>query len=197
MTALSSNEEKELLSRIAEGEEAAFSTLFYHYLGRLKPFISKYTKSEAVVKEILQETFVRVWLHRDKLLSVDNPSAYIFRIAANQYHLKLRKDLSEQKALGAYKNSVQDAADTTTDFFHSKQLQLLVQEAVSKLPAQRRKIFLLSRQDGLTFREIGAQLNITPKTVKNTIFAALADIRTYLAAAGESSWCYLLLLIWL
>lgn len=197
MTALSSNEEKELLSRIAEGEEAAFSTLFYHYLGRLKPFISKYTKSEADVKEILQETFVRVWLHRDKLLSVDNPSAYIFRIAANQYHLKLRKDLSEQKALGAYKNSVQDAADTTTDFFHSKQLQLLVQEAVSKLPAQRRKIFLLSRQDGLTFREIAAQLNISPKTVKNAIFAALADIRTYLAAAGESSWCYLLLLIWL
>ena len=197
MTALSSNEEKELLSRISEGEEAAFSTLFYQYLGRLKPFISKYTKSEADVKEILQETFVRVWLHRDKLLSVDNPSAYIFRIAANQYHLKLRKDLSEQKALGGYKNSMQDAADTTTDNFHSKQLQQLVQEAVRKLPAQRRKIFLLSRQEGLTFREIAAQLNLSPKTVKNTIFAALADIRAYLVAAGESSWCYLLLVIWL
>lgn len=197
MTVLSSNEEKELLTRISEGDEAAFSILFYQYLGRLKPFISKYTRSDADLKEILQETFVRLWLNRDKLLSVDNPSAYIFRIAANQYQLKLRKDLAEQKALGGYKNSIPDSADTTINTVHSKQLQQLVQEAVNTLPAQRRKIFLMSRRDGLTFREIAAQLNISPKTVKNTVFAALSDIRTYLTAAGESSWCWMLLLIWL
>lgn len=197
MTLLSSNEEQQLLSRISEGDEAAFSILFYQYLGRLKPFISKYTRSDADLKEILQETFVRLWLNRDKLLSVDNPSAYIFRIAANQYQLKLRKDLAEQKALGGYKKSLPDAADTTINTVQSKQLQQLVQEAVNKLPAQRRKIFLMSRRDGLTFREIAAALNISPKTVKNTVFAALSDIRAYLAAAGESSWCWMLLLIWL
>lgn len=197
MTSFSSIEEKELLSRISEGDEAAFSILFYRYLGRLRPFISKYTRSDADLKEILQETFVRIWLNRDKLPAVENPAAYIFRIAANQYHLKLRKDLAEQKALGGYKNSIQDSADTTINFYHSKQIQQLVQEAVSKLPAQRRKIFLMSRQEGLTFREIATQLNLSPKTVKNTVFAALTDIRAHLAAAGESAWCWLVVLIWL
>ncbi|MBO9635709.1 MAG: sigma-70 family RNA polymerase sigma factor, partial [Chitinophagaceae bacterium] len=129
--------------------------------------------------------------------AVENPSAYIFRIAANQYQQKLRKDLAEQKALGGYKNSVQHSADTTLNSYHSKQIRQLVQEAVSKLPAQRRKIFLMSRRDGLTFREIATQLNISPKTVKNTVFAALTDIRAHLTATGESAWCWMIVLIWL
>lgn len=186
-------EEKELLSRIAEGDEEAFSILFYNYLGRLKPFVAKFTVAPADAREIIQETFVRLWINRDKLQQVSNPSAYIFRIAANQYHLLLRKQLSQEKAFKGYQTITSEVSDTTASTVRLKELQRLVNEAVARLPEKRRKIFLMSRVDGMTINEIATTLNISPKTVKNTINTALGYVRSYLTAAGESAWCFGLL----
>ena len=61
--------DNELLSQIAEGDERAFSALYYRYDTMLYVFLMKLTRSEAAAEELLQETFLRLWLHRDKGLT--------------------------------------------------------------------------------------------------------------------------------
>lgn len=187
--------EKELLVRIAEGDEGAFSILFEAYLDRLKPFIEKLTASPDDTREIIQETFVRIWLSRDKLQHVEQPAAYIFRIAANQYHMYIRRRLSQERAVSGYEATVPLSSNTTENTLRLNELNRLVQDAISRLPEKRRRIFQMSRNEGMSIREIATALDLSPKTVKNTLFTALTNIRQYLAAAGEAGWWLMLFLL--
>lgn len=187
--------EKELLARIAEGDESAFSILFETYLDRLKPFIEKLTVSPDDTREIIQETFVRIWLSRDKLPQVEHPAAYIFRIAANQYHMYIRRRLSQERAVSGYEETIPQSSNTTENTLRLNELHRLVQDAISRLPEKRRLIFQMSRNEGMSIREIATALNLSPKTVKNTLFTALTTIRQYLAAAGEAGWWLMLFLL--
>lgn len=188
-------DEKELLARIAEGDENAFSVLFETYLDRLKPFIEKLTVSPDDTREIIQETFVRIWLSRDKLQHVEHPSAYIFKIAANQYHMYIRRRLSQERAVSGYEETVPQSSNTTENTLRLNELHRLIQDAISKLPEKRRLIFHMSRNEGMSIREIATALDLSPKTVKNTLFTALTNIRQYLAAAGEAGWWLMLFLL--
>lgn len=187
--------EKELFARIAEGDEGAFSILFDAYLDRLKPFIEKLTASPDDTREIIQETFVRLWLSRDKLQHVEHPAPYIFRIAANQYHMYIRSRLSQERAVSGYEATTPQTSDITENTVRLNELHRLVQDAISRLPEKRRLIFHMSRNEGMSIREIATALNLSPKTVKNTLFTALTNIRQYLAAMGEVGWWLMLFLL--
>ncbi|GEP98904.1 RNA polymerase sigma factor [Chitinophaga cymbidii] len=192
MTNNQSYDEHALLSRIAEGDEKAFTVLFDLYLGKLKPFVEKLSPSPADAREIVQETFIRLWLNRDKLPQVTNIGGYIFRIAANQYHMAVRRALLQDKTLDGFKTTIHHSANPTERTVRLNELQRLINEAVQRLPEKRRQIFRLSRNEGMTIAEIARALGLSPKTVKNTLFTALANIREYLAAAGELGLCWLI-----
>lgn len=65
-----------------------------------------------------------------------------------------------------------------------RDLKRIIEDAVDKLSPQRRKIFLLSRENGLTVPEISQQLNLSVNTVKNTLISALVEIRRHLKNSG-------------
>ena len=191
MTHYQSYDEKALLSRVSEGDEKAFTELFDLYLGKLKPFVERLTPSPADAREIIQETFIKLWLNRDKLSQVSNISGYIFRIAANQYHMAVRKSLLQDKTLHGYTTTIPHAGNSTERTVRLNELQRLIEEAIQQLPMKRQQIFRLSRQEGMTIAEIARALGLSPKTVKNTLFTALSNIREYLVAAGELGLCWL------
>jgi len=70
-------DERKLIEKIVEGDEQAFSVLFFKYLPVLHIFAAKFTKSEDAAEEIIQDSFLRVWLNRDKLVEVDNVKAFV------------------------------------------------------------------------------------------------------------------------
>ena len=99
---------------IAEGDESAFTDLFNHYYPALRPFIWKFTGSQTDSEEILQETFIRIWLNRDKLPEIDNMRNWIFTIAANLLpavytqnpeHTKKRKPVLPETTGGRCRNT--------------------------------------------------------------------------------------------
>jgi len=69
--------EKGLLSLIAEGDETAFFSFYKKYAPRIRAYAWKATRSETEAEEIVQESFIRVWLSRDKLPDVENVSASV------------------------------------------------------------------------------------------------------------------------
>lgn len=176
------HDEKQLLQQIAQWDEAAFSTLFYAYLGFLQPFIRRLTKQAVDTEEIIQETFLRLWMSRDRLEEVRSLDAWIYTIAVNECYKWLKKQSSRQQNLAA----IDGIADVSVlDGLHLKEVKRLIAEAVNELPASRRRIYQLSRDQGMKIPEIAALLGISPNTVKNTLVASLRSIRKYLALRGH------------
>lgn len=177
--------EKELLRLIAEGDEVAFKDLFYYYLPVLELLVIRIIKKKEAVPDLIQEIFMRIWLSRDKLTEIDQPKSWIFQIAYYQSFNWLRQQRIRNQAQGVPTNSIDFGCKNSTDertlFLDTRRF---VHEAVERLSPQAKKVYLLSREEGLKPREIAERMELSTQTVKNTLSRSLKSIRTYLCNHG-------------
>jgi RNA polymerase sigma-70 factor (ECF subfamily) len=181
--AVPSPDTKQLFLQVAEGDEKAFEILFNAFLPKLYPFIIKFIKSEPAAQEIIQETFIRVWLSRDKLSEIDNPGGWLYKVASNECYSYLRKSILNNKFLNPI-TVEPDPVSTTHESLALKELNRIIGEAINKLPVQRKKIYRMSRDEGMSIPEIASILNLSPNTVKNALVTSLKFIREYLVKYG-------------
>lgn len=187
--------EHELFLLIAEGDEKAFRQLFEQYSPILLSFLFRITKTETIAEELMQETMLRVWINRDKLPDVEHPRAWLYRIATNLGLNWMQKKLTEEKAVRlstTTTTTISKEHEPIEDQISLKELQLQVKEAVNQLPPQRKLIYQLSREKGMSRQEIAAELNISESTVKTSLRLALRSMREYLEKSG-----YLLAIIYM
>ena len=173
--------EKELFLGLSNGNEAAFTQLFVQYSRILFPFVTQLLRSAELSEEIIQQTFLKLWLNREKLADVENPNAYIFRIASNECYAHLRKTLLDEKLFSAINlNGSNESANLTEEHLTAKEIKHLIQQAVNQLPTQQKRIYNLSRIELLKIPEIAQALNLSPLTVKNSLVKSLKSIREHL-----------------
>jgi len=87
----SAYDEKRLLQRVSEGDEAAFRELFYHYADMLGNYVMRLTRSRTNAEEIVQDVFLSIWMCREVLAEVENFKAYLFVVSRNQTLNAMRK----------------------------------------------------------------------------------------------------------
>ena len=186
MTAHLLNNEKELLLRVAEGNEAAFREIFNAYAPVLYPMMIRIVKIPAAAEDIIQETFLRVWIARDQLPGIEQPRSWILRIAYYRAFTYLRSKARHQKAMTIVTNlnTTSLAKNETEDAVTFNALEAQLKEAIGQLPAQQKKVYQLSRQQGLKTDAIAELMNLSPQSVKNTLGRALKFIREYMEAYG-------------
>jgi len=158
-----------LLAKVAAGDERAFKVLFDGYYNVLGEYVFKLTNSLSGAQEIVQDTFIKIWLKRESLTEIKSFSNYIFILCRNQTYNELRKKASERNfltQLDRHLNEENNALvlDDLTDNYRE-----LIDAAVDKLPPQAQKVYLLSRDERMKYEEIAAALNISPETVKKHI----------------------------
>jgi RNA polymerase sigma-70 factor (ECF subfamily) len=178
-----SHPDKELFDRIAVDDESAFRDIFHRYNRRLHHTILKMLRSDEEAQEIIQELFLRLWLNRATLTGIDNPGAWLHTIASNLTLDALRKQARKYQTL-VPATDTEDIEPQPGAQFELKEVQSLISEAVSKLPASRREIFILSRQQGMSRRQIAERLHISESTVKNQLTSALHFVQDYLNKKG-------------
>lgn len=176
--------ERELLMRIAEGDESAFTVLFHHYTAQLQHHVSSLVRSAPVAEEIIQETFLRVWMNRDQLPEIQHPRSWIFAIASNVCFNYLRQQLRKEKHLRVLASTSAQAIDDVPHLAESKEVRAAIRDAITHLSGQRKLIWQLYRDQGLKQAEIAHQLNISLSTVKNTIAQSLEFIRQHMRDKG-------------
>ena len=87
--------ESEILQRVSQGDERAFAALFNHYHQRLGLHIYKITHSADLAEEVVQDVFLKIWLHRELLDGVENFPVYLYVIYKNAALNCLKKTATE------------------------------------------------------------------------------------------------------
>jgi len=177
----SQHNEKELLQRIAAGDQIAFTALFYQYHQELAAFVLRLTRQISLTEEIVQDTFTKLWMKREQLGEVHDFRSYLFTISRNHSFNCLR-DLArkavQQKAwISQATGSAREAEEPDREYYYA-----LIEEAVDQLSPQQQKIYLLSRRDGLKYDEIAERLQLSRNTVKRHMSLALQAIVSYVRA---------------
>ena len=196
MKETSTVEEMNLLTkRIRQGDIKAFDLLYAQFSERLFGFAFSMLKNHEDAKEVVQETFLKLWKKRDQLDSSQSVKALLFSVS---YHIVidlLRKRLKENQylhELHARFAENEPGADHLADY---NELNNELQKAISALPEQRKKIYQLSREEGLSHKEIAGILNISVKTVENQINLALKTIRQKLDSGHLLSLLFIVLFL--
>lgn len=167
------------VERWLQGDDTAFEAVFYYFQPRLLRYTFRYLKNEAAAEDITTEVLVKVWQNKR---SITNPATfenYLFTIARHRLIKAWYKKMDGLLGLDAA-GELSDSTGANDPVLY-KELVQHYQESLSKLPEQRRRIFLLHREQNLSYREIAEQLNISPKTVENQIAATLKQLRAQLA----------------
>lgn len=173
------------LPLIAAGDEKAFYRFYSHYASLLRPFLWNYTRSESDVEDIVQETFIRIWLNRDRLQEMGNLGGWIYRIASRVYLDHLDRDIKRRQRKGDFGESMYGSGLTVSnERTHFFEVNTIIQRILQNLPEQKQNIFRLNRELAMKPAQIAAQLNMPVGTVKNQLSAILREIREQLAAAG-------------
>lgn len=176
--------EQDLLIKLREGDEPAFVKIYNQYRSKVYAYALQLSKSADVAEEIVQEVFIRIWQKRAQINTALSFNAYLKKITLNHLlnHLKKvarEKTLQEQVLL-----NIDLSTRRTEDQLLEKELRKIYVEAISKLPAQKKLIYQLSRTDELSHDEIALQLNISKNTVKNHMVEASRFIREYVRKNG-------------
>ena len=177
--------DKELFACIAEGDQSAFTEFYLRYVKKLYPRISRMLEAESWAEEIIQEVFTKLWKVRHTLNEIDNPCAYLYRMAGNRT-LDFLKQRSTEVKLRYQAARMYDttSGNQTGQWFDFKQAEQLYREAVESLPEKRKIIFLLKHEGGLSYEEIAARLTLSTHTVRNQLTRAMDTIRKSLSEKG-------------
>ncbi len=174
--AIQEKDDASLVKSLSKSNVLAFNTLFKRYSGRLYHFSYGYLNSEAESEEIVQEVFAKIWETRSQLKHELSFKSYLFTIAFNAInkYFRTKAYLTEY-----FRNEIPDDIDftTTQDIYHDSLMSYLTR-IVDNLPERRREIFIKSRFEGLSMKEIATLFNISHKTVENQITLALKYIRS-------------------
>lgn len=179
--------EAELLARAAIGDQRAFTEVFEAYYNRLGTYVLKMTKSLEISEEIVQDTFIKIWHRRANLPEIKSFSSYIFILCRNQVLDHLRKRAREKLQAVELEKFLVGEAESAYAEHPSEVYRSLIDQVVSKLPEQRKRVYMLSRYDRLKHYQIAQQLGISQETVKKHIQYAVSFIKTELGSNIELS----------
>jgi RNA polymerase sigma-70 factor (ECF subfamily) len=173
--------ENDLLRRIAVGDEQAFTTFYELHWQKVYYYLDAIVKSPEVAEELMTDIFIRLWDMRPTLAQIDNVGGFLRTMCRNKALDFLKITARDKKREQAYRAwlALRQVAGAD-DRLINDELKAIYQQAVAQLPPQRQKVFLLHREEGLSYKEIAESLHISTATVKKTMSEALESIRVYL-----------------
>ncbi len=177
-------EGQEYLFALKLGSEKAFKLIMDRWYARLFNFANGYLNNSENSKEVLQDVFLRLWDHRNKLNDDTSLNAYLFTMTRNccvdlirREKLMMQFRTDKQVEYRQLTENLNALSDPILDEIFAMELQEEISQVINRLPDQCRKVFILSRTNGLKNREISEALELSEKTVESHLTKALKTIR--------------------
>jgi RNA polymerase sigma-70 factor (ECF subfamily) len=184
-----------LISELSKNNDSALEELFNYYYPRLYNFSKAFLKIENGIDDILQEVFVKIWENRKNIKSKETFNAFIYTITRNLLLNELRSRLNNQKLMTEIQKNAVAEEFASVQLIEYKEMSTKITEVINQLPDRQKEVFKLSREDGLSHKEIAEKLGITTKTVEYHIAQSKDILRAKLQNLGLMSllWFYLFL----
>ena len=165
------------LRELSEGSYEAFDTLYMRYSPIVEQFVLSLLKRKEEADDITQNIFLKIWENRSSMSGVHSFRAYLFKMVRNAVY----DTFSRRKPTSGLQDSMELGdilrSEDMEGKISAKDLNMLMNMAVENMPEQRRRVFRMSRRDGLSHKEISMQLGISTKTVEYHMAKALAELR--------------------
>lgn len=176
-----------LVQLLKGGDEHAFSSFYDALWEPLFSFVVRAVKDTDDAMDIVQETFISIWQQRNALESVQSVRSYVFSIARYKALRYIRLNIQKRDYLTSLWQFFDMYTESPEELLTADELQHAIDKQVAKLPPKMREVFLLSRDEHLSYKEIAARLNISDKTVKKQINNSLKMLRLKLDKGHLSS----------
>ena len=167
----------DIVPQIAQGNKSAFESLFKSHYANLCGYALKYVWELDQAEEIVQDLFFNLWNKRSDLYISSSIESYLFRAVRNA----CLNYLKHKKIRDSYASTVQNAFNPGQGMddnpVETLELQKKIDESIEIMPPERKKIFLMSRYDGLKYKEIAKKLGLSVKTVEAQMGKALKFLR--------------------
>ncbi|MDE3212881.1 MAG: sigma-70 family RNA polymerase sigma factor [Bacteroidota bacterium] len=175
------NNEQELLRLISKGDEKAFAAIYEIYRQPLYTFLLRIVKSDVIAEDILADVFMKIWIGRELAVEIKNIEAFLKKVAYNKAMDFFNVAARRRRLQDVYKKNFPPEGQMVPDeqLIDGETRKILL-DAVNKLPPQRKLIYTLSREHGLSHEEIANVLHLSRNTVKNSITTAARSISEYL-----------------
>lgn len=180
------NEETTLLSQLKKGSYNAFNSLYDKYFDLLYGFIYSLIRSHGRTREIVQETFIKVWINRESIDVNNTFKAWLYRIAKNMLIDEVRKQFHEP-LFEDYLKYIADENLTVPANEGSFDLEVFrrsLKDAKTKLSPRQSEVFELIKETGLSTEEVSNKLNISEQAVYNYLSQAVKIIRNEMIGLG-------------
>lgn len=176
--------DEDLMHMLRSDDASAFAELYRRHWEKLSLHVVKVLGSKEDACDIVQEVFVSIWKRRNELEMTGPPVAYLLRSVRNVAIRYIEKDITRNNYLESLSAAAQNFEIDPNSDYELKELQLNVDKAVAHLPAKMQEVYILSRREKMSYKEIANHLGIAENTVRKQLSNALKSLR---AAFGKIS----------
>lgn len=181
---MGNNSDQYLFQKIKSGDKVALELIYKKYYTGLYYYTKKIVGDKTAAKDIVHDSFLKIWDNRTSITIRTSISSYLYRTAYNHSLNYLKHKQITEKYKNYQKEQIEVAASYLSISAEHGQSILIAKEfaqqidmAIQNLPEKCRAIFKLSRFEGLKNKEIASQLKISINTVQTQISIALKNLR--------------------
>ena len=166
-----------LVKGLMRGDKKSFDGLYNYYYPKLYTFSKSFLKVEDDINDILQETFIKLWDNRHNIKNVETFNSWIFTVTKNAVVSFFRTKIKDRDFEGRVKQMATSERLVFNSDLEYEDLKERVEQIIDQLPEKRRKIFKLSREEALSYRDIAERMDISIKTVEDHMLYSLRFLR--------------------
>jgi RNA polymerase sigma-70 factor, ECF subfamily len=177
---ISNDEEIFIFNRMVEGDKEAFRFFFEKYYSDLCNLVNLYLHDSMTAEEIVQDIFIYLWEKKDQIRLDQSVKAYLLRASKNRSLNYIRNEKSRTGIINKIKNTDASFDSMPDNVMDANQLRDVINKAIESLPERCRQVYILGKEQSLTYKEISDELGISVKTVEAQMGSALKKLREQL-----------------
>lgn len=177
--------ERQVLSRLSNHDQEALTIIYNAYSKKLFRYALKIVKSTEIAEDTVHDIFVKLWDAAPTLQIETSIQAYLYK--STYFHIMnlIKRGSVQEKFVNEIISSAAQSSHCTEENVFYKETLKHVQSAINSLPPQRKLIFEMGRNEGMSHRQIAQKLEIADSTVNNQIVKALKTIKEHLFVSGS------------
>ncbi|HEY3370347.1 MAG TPA: RNA polymerase sigma-70 factor [Prolixibacteraceae bacterium] len=170
-----------LYEKIAQSNVLAFDTLFVRYYKKLCYYSHTITRKNEISEEVVQDVFIKIWANREFLQIEKSIKSYLYRSVYNLSVNVLRdnKKLNNSVEIDSNCSDFKSYDNADNDILFNE-LEFRLFETINSFPEKQKNVFILKRFDGLSYKQISVELNMSEKMVEKYVSKSLTSLRNEL-----------------